>query len=176
MASEASTLTQVVLITGASSGIGRAAALAFVRRGAHVAVVARRAERLAELEREIAGLPAPHGDCLTISADVGDCEAMQRAVGQTIERFGRLDVLVASAGVGQRGALVESDWRDIEALLRANVDGVLHSIRAAVPAMRQGGGHIVIVSSVAAMAPSPYTAVYAREQSVRQQPCPLAQP
>ncbi len=153
-------MTPVVLITGASSGIGYAAALAFARRGAKVAVVARRMERLTELEREISALPT-HGDTLAITADVTDSAAMQRAVAQTVERFGRLDVLVANAGVGQRGTVAESDWGDLETVLRTNIDGVLHTIRAAVPALRQsGGGQIVIVSSVAGVVPAPYTSVY----------------
>jgi short-subunit dehydrogenase len=165
-ATKADILTQVVLITGASSGIGYATALAYVRRGRHIGAAARRIERLAALEREISALSAPHGECLAIRADVCDADAMRQAVAQTVARFGRLDVLVANAGVGQRGALVESEWSDLETLLHTNIDGVLHSIRAAVPAMRQsGGGQIVIVSSVAAMAPAPYTAVYAASKA-----------
>lgn len=156
----------VILITGASSGIGQAAALAFARRGAQVAAVARRAERLAELERAVNALPAPHGDVLPLAADVRDPEAMQAAVAQTVERFGRLDVLVANAGVGQRGSLVDSDWEDLETVLRTNIDGVLHSIRAAVPAMRRaGGGHIITISSVAFNLTSPYAAVYAASKA-----------
>lgn len=151
-------MTQVVLITGASGGIGRATALAFARQGAAVVVTARRADKLEELAREIAGLG---GQCLPIGADVADRAAMDSAVAQTVERFGRLDVLVANAGVGQRGALAESDWRDLETVLRTNIDGVLHSVRAAIPAMRNiGGGHIVLVSSVAGVTATPYTAVY----------------
>ncbi|MEO8392839.1 MAG: SDR family oxidoreductase, partial [Chloroflexota bacterium] len=154
-------VTQVILITGASSGIGHATALAFAKRGANVAVTARRADRLAELAREIGALPAPHGECLPITADVSDGASMQAAVDQTMERFGRLDVLVANAGVGQRGALVESDWNDIDTLLRTNIDGLLHSIRASIPALRKSGsGHIVIVSSIAGSTVTPYTAVY----------------
>ena len=154
-------MTQVVLITGASSGIGYATALAFAKRGANVAVTARRADRLADLAMEIAALPSAHGDCLTITADVTDAASMQSAVEQTVARFGRLDGLVANAGVGQRGALVESEWSDLETLLRTNIDGVLHSVRAAVPAMRKnGGGHLVLVSSIAGSTVTPYTAAY----------------
>lgn len=148
------------MITGASSGIGRATALAFARRGVHVAVTARRADRLSDLARAIAALPAGHGECLTITADVSDRAAMQAAVTQTVGRFGRLDVLVANAGIGQRGALAEAEWHDLKILLRTNIDGVLHSIRAALPALRQSGGQIVIVSSIAGATVVPYTAVY----------------
>lgn len=156
-------MAQVILITGASSGIGQAAALAFARRGDQVAVTARRADRLADLAQQIAALP---GDCLTITADVSDREAMAQAVAQTVARFGRLDVLVANAGVGQRGSLVDAPWSDLETLLRTNIDGVLHSIRAAVPAMRQtGGGHIILVSSVVANMVSPYTASYSASKA-----------
>lgn len=152
---------RVALITGASSGIGCAAALAFARESAHVVALARRAERLNELERAVAALPGAHGDILTITADVRDAGALQDAVAQAMARFGRLDVLVANAGIGQRGDLVGADWADIETLLRTNIDGVLHSIRAAVPAMRQsGGGHIIIVSSVSARLIMPYAAAY----------------
>lgn len=151
----------VALITGASGGIGYATALAFVRRGTNIGASARRVERLYALEREIAALPAPHGECLTIAADVTDAEAMQQTVAQVVERFGRLDVLVANAGVGHRGALADAEWSDLETILRTNIDGVLHSIRAAIPAMRQsGGGHIVLVSSLAGSTAVPFTAAY----------------
>lgn len=159
-------MSKVVLITGASSGIGRAAALAFARAGYHVAGTARRSERLKELAQEITALPQPHGNFLAISGDVTSEPSMQQAVHETVEYFGRLDILVANAGVGQRGAVADSDWRDLETLLRTNIDGVLHSIRAAVPAMReQGGGHILTISSVAASLISPYAATYAASKA-----------
>ncbi len=157
---------RTVLITGASSGIGYAAALAFVREGADVAATARRADRLAELQAATAALPEPHGQLLTLTADVTDAAAMQAAVEAAVARFGRLDVLVANAGVGMRGALAEADWADAETLLRTNIDGVLHSVRAAIPALRQsGGGHLIFISSVAATMPAPYTALYAASKA-----------
>lgn len=157
---------QVVLITGASSGIGRAAALAFARDGFHVIGVARRQDRLTELETEITALPAPHGDFLPVVADVTQPESLEKAVQQTEDHFGRLDILVANAGVGHRGAIVDSDWADIETLMRINMDGVLHSIRAAVPAMRRAnGGHIITISSVAYNIVSPYAATYAASKA-----------
>jgi short-subunit dehydrogenase len=152
---------RVAFITGASSGIGRAAALAFAWDGVNVAAIARRSERLSELEDRFGELPGEHGDILPITADVQNPDSMQRAVQQTLEHFGRLDILIANAGVGHRGDLVGADWNDLDTLLRTNIDGVLHSIRAAVPAMRQtGGGHIVMVSSISAYLTVPYAAAY----------------
>ena len=155
-------MPRVVLITGASSGIGYAAALAFARRGDHVAATARRVEKLAELRAAVDALPAPHGEILTLAADVRDADAMRAAVADTVARFGRLDVLVANAGLGQRGSIADSAWDDLDTLMRTNMDGVLHSIRAAVPALRQaGGGQIVIISSVVANMVTPFAATYA---------------
>ncbi|MEZ4670538.1 MAG: SDR family NAD(P)-dependent oxidoreductase [Anaerolineae bacterium] len=157
---------KVALITGASSGIGYATALAFAREGTHVVATARRAERLADLQKAVLQLPAGHGDILLVSADVTDAAAMQEAVKQALGRFGRLDILVANAGVGHRGAVADAKWDDLETLLRTNIDGVLHSVRAAVPAMRQtGGGHIITVSSVTFNLTSPYAAVYAASKA-----------
>lgn len=159
--------TPVVFITGASSGIGYATAVAFIKRGYHVAGTARRADRLTALQTEIAGLSGAHGEFLPLVADVRDAAALQSAVHQTVERFGRLDVLVANAGLGQRGAVVDAKWEDLDTLLRTNIDGVLHSIRAAVPAIRQTGqgGQIVIVSSVMYNMTAPYVAAYAASKA-----------
>jgi short-subunit dehydrogenase len=150
---------QVVFITGASSGIGRATALAFARRGWCVAGTARDKARLEELQAQIP-------DLLPLSVDVRDAAAVQRAVAETAQHFGRLDVLIANAGVGHRGGVVDSEWDDVETLLRTNIDGVLHSIRAAVPVMReQGGGHIVTVSSIVHNMTVPYAAYYAASKA-----------
>lgn len=159
-------MPQVVFITGASSGIGRAAALAFAAAGYHVAGTARRAERLEVLRAEVAALPRPHGEFLPLTADVSDLEAMMAAVQATVAQWGQLDVLVANAGVGLRGPLVDTDWDDLETLLRTNVDGVLHSIRLCVPHMCQRqSGHILIISSVAYNLVSPNAAAYAASKA-----------
>src|ERR1051325_8148166 len=123
---------RVALITGASSGIGYETALAFAKMGTHVVATARRVNKLGELQKAILKLPAGHGDILTIEADVTQREAMENAVKLALGRLGRLDILVANAGIGHRGAVADSDWSDLETLLRTNIDGVLHSIQAAV--------------------------------------------
>ncbi len=154
---------RVILITGASSGIGYETALAFARRGDKVAATARRVERLDALATAAKGLP---GDIQTYTADVTNARDMQRVVDEIQSRWGRLDVLIANAGLGQRGSVVESAWEDLDTILRTNIDGVLHSIRAAVPLMRKsGGGHIVTISSVVSVAPGPYSAVYSASKS-----------
>ncbi|MEO8610550.1 MAG: SDR family NAD(P)-dependent oxidoreductase [Chloroflexota bacterium] len=153
--------SQVVLITGASSGIGFATALAFAKRGTQVVATARRADRLSTLADAVNALPTPHGDILPIAADVTDAAAMNQAVAQAVDKFGRLDILIANAGLGQRGQISDAPWDDLQVVLRTNIDGVLHSIRAAIPAMRKsGGGQIVIISSVAGQVAMPFTATY----------------
>jgi len=159
-------IDQVVLITGASSGIGWAAALAFARAGYHVCGFARRAERLSGLEAEIDALPSPHGDFLAAVGDVRRADDAMAAVEQTLARFGRLDILVANAGVGHHGQVADAAWDDLQTVLQTNIDGVMHSLRAAVPAMRAGGGgHILIISSVVAGVHTPYTATYAASKA-----------
>lgn len=157
---------KTAFVTGASSGIGQATALALARKNYHVTGLARRMERLNALVSEVNALPAPHGNFLGIAGDVTDMASIQAALDETLERFGRLDILVANAGLGQRGPMVDSPWEDLETLLRTNIDGVLHSIRLAVPAMRaSGGGHVIIVSSVVWNMVSPYAASYAASKA-----------
>ena len=154
---------RVALVTGASSGIGRATTLALLDAGIHVIGMARTPERLAQLEQDAR---ASRGDLLVIAGDVTRHEDVERAVERGVARFGRLDILVANAGVGLRSPLVDAEWAALESLLRTNVDGVLHSVRAAVPAMREsGGGHIITVSSVAAPLVVPYSAAYAASKA-----------
>ena len=156
----------MVFITGASSGIGWASALAFARAGYDVCGFARRAERLNELRAEIESLHSPHGEFLPVVGDVRQAQDVVAAVEKTRARFGRLDVLVANAGLGHHGSVAEADWDDLDTVLRTNIDGVLHSVRACVPALREnGGGQILIVSSIVAGVHTPYTAVYAASKA-----------
>lgn len=155
--------SRVILVTGGSAGIGWETALAFARRGDRVGATGRRADRLDALNVAAKDLP---GAILPLVADVTSAVDMQRAIAELVTAYGRLDVLVANAGLGQRGSIVDSKWDDLEAVLRTNIDGVLHSVRAAVPEMRKaGGGHVVTVSSVLGVAIGPYCAVYSASKT-----------
>ena len=157
---------KVAFITGASSGIGWATAIAFAKAGVHVVGTARRAERLSDLQTQIEALSQPRGTFLGIAGDVTNAQSMQSAVNKAIKRFGQVDILVANAGIGHRGDMVDAEWGDLERLLQTNIDGVLHSVRACVPNMREnGGGHIITVSSVAAYTPLPYATIYAASKA-----------
>ncbi len=155
--------SRVVLVTGASAGIGWETALAFARRGDRVGAVGRRADRLEALRDAAKDLP---GTILPLAADVTSATDMSRAVAELVTAYGQLDVLVANAGLGQRGTIVDSDWHDLDDVLRTNIDGVLHSVRAAVPEMRKtGGGHIVTISSVLGVTIGPYTTIYSASKA-----------
>ncbi len=149
---------KVVLVTGATSGIGWATAVLLIELGHHVAAIGRRRERLDALINETQGM---FGELLVLQADVTDPKSIRKAAAETLAHFNRLDVLVANAGIGHRGRIVESDWTDIETVLRTNIDGVLHSVRACVPMMRAGGGgQIITISSVTGPVPTPGAAIY----------------
>ncbi|MEO1644730.1 MAG: SDR family NAD(P)-dependent oxidoreductase [Chloroflexota bacterium] len=156
----------MVFITGASSGIGRATALAFAKAGYKVAGTARREDRLVSLADEIRTLTGNDDYFLSLVSDVTNADSVQQAAQKTVTHYGRLDVLVANAGVGHRGSLVDAEWDGIETLLRTNIDGVLHSVRACVPHMpKNGDGHIMTISSVAYNLVSPYAASYAASKA-----------
>lgn len=147
----------VVAITGATSGIGRAAARDLVGRGAKVALTGRRAERLAELERELGS-----ENVVSVAGEVQDPEVSRQLVARAVETFGRLDSLVASAGVGAYGGILDGSDDELADMLRTNVDGTVWAVRAAVPAMLEaGGGDIVIIASVAGLRGGANEAVYA---------------
>ncbi len=151
----------VVFITGASSGIGYQTALAFACAGYRVAGTARDKTRLSDLQQEI------DSELLPLSVDVQDASTVQQAVTDIEAHFARLDVVVANAGVGHRGSIVDSEWAHIETLLRTNIDGALHTIRAAVPAIRRtgSGGQVVLISSVTYNMTVPYAAYYAASKA-----------
>ncbi len=150
----------VALITGASSGIGEAAAKVFARRGYRVTLAARRRERLEALAEEIrlAG-----GEALVVPTDVSDHQAVERMVQSTLDAWGQIDVLVNNAGFGRLRWLENlRPVEDIEAQVRVNVLGVMWAARAVLPHMTERrSGVILNVSSVAGWVAAPGYSVYA---------------
>jgi len=142
---------RVALVSGATSGIGRATALLLAEEGAQVAFTGRRAERLRELEAEIA---RSGGQALGIAADVTREEDGRRAVAATVERFGRLNVLVNNAGVLGPGGLLDVTPEEWDRQMSVNLRGLFLLTRAAAPELiRARGNSIVNVSSVTGMRP-----------------------
>jgi NADP-dependent 3-hydroxy acid dehydrogenase YdfG len=138
---------QVVAVTGASSGIGEATALACARAGAAVALAARRTERIEQLAESIR---AAGGTALAVTCDVGEEEQAGEFVRRAHGELGRLDVLVNNAGVMLLGPIENAPTEEWRRMIHANVFGVLYCTHAALPLMRdQGCGHVVNVSSVA---------------------------
>jgi short-subunit dehydrogenase len=123
---------KVVIITGASSGIGRALAFAFARRAARVVLVARREDRLEAVRREIEPYTS---DVLTLPADVTDDQQLQNVVNRTLETFGRIDVLVNNAGVMPGGALADHAPDRIERTLRVNLWSAIRLTQLVLPHM-----------------------------------------
>ena len=138
---------RVVAVTGASSGIGEATALACAEAGAAVSLAARRTDRIDALAERIR---SAGGTAIAVSTDVGDEEQANAFVRRTHEELGRLDVLVNNAGVMLLGPIEGAQTDEWRRMIDANVYGVLYCSHAAFPLMReQGGGQIVNVSSVA---------------------------
>jgi NADP-dependent 3-hydroxy acid dehydrogenase YdfG len=149
---------KVALITGASSGIGEAAALQLAKAGTRVALSGRRRERLEALAERIA---ADGGEALALAGDIAVEAEATKAVEETVAAFGRLDILINSAGVNDVGTvdgLPMELWRKV---IDINLMGTLYTCRAAAPLMRaQGSGHIVNVSSLAGQRAAPNYGAY----------------
>ena len=149
---------KVVFITGASSGIGRGLAVELGRRGAKLGLLARRAETLGEIVKEV---EAAGASALALPADVKDAPAVRGAAEQLREKFGRVDVLIANAGVG-----VTTDARDLRPdevanVIGVNVLGAVNSVTAVLPEMvERKSGHLVVISSLAAYRGLPKSAAY----------------
>jgi clavulanate-9-aldehyde reductase len=138
---------KVIAVTGASSGIGEATALACARAGASVALAARRVERIEALAQRIA---AEGGRAIAVPTDVGDETQARAFIERAHSEFGRLDVLINNAGVMLLGPIENAPTEEWRRMIHANVFGVLYCTHAALPLMHeQGSGHVVNVSSVA---------------------------
>jgi len=152
-------MSKVIAITGASAGIGRATALRLARGGASLALAARRRDRLDEVGAEISRLG---GQALVVPADVTKEGDMTNLVARTIERFGRLDVMMANAGFGIYGDLEKVAPARMQRLLEVNYMGTYHAARAALPVFRrQAAGHLIVISSIVGKRGVPYMGAYA---------------
>jgi NADP-dependent 3-hydroxy acid dehydrogenase YdfG len=149
----------VIAITGASAGIGRATALRLARDGASVAICARRADRL---EEAAAAITAAGGRALPVVADVTRDADMKRFVAATVERFGRLDVMMCNAGFGIAGAIDDVAPDQMQKLMDINYMGTYLAAQAAMRVFRrQASGHLIIVSSIVGKRGVPYMGAYA---------------
>jgi len=120
----------VALVTGASSGIGRAAALSLAARGASVALIARREDRLVTLSAQI---EAAGGTALAVTADITDRVQAEAAVQTVVDRFGRLDILINNAGLMLLAPVASADVADWERMIAINQNGLLYMTKAALP-------------------------------------------
>lgn len=154
--------SKVVIVTGASSGIGEATARAFGQAGARVVLAARRLERLEILAHEIQSL-GPGAQAAAIAADLSQLADIQNLVAQTLQRFGRIDVLFNNAGFGRLGWLENLDpVKDIEAQLAVNLLGVIQTTRQVLPVMiGQKSGHVINMASMSAFVGTPTYSIYA---------------
>ncbi|HET6671112.1 MAG TPA: SDR family NAD(P)-dependent oxidoreductase [Pyrinomonadaceae bacterium] len=149
---------KTVMITGASSGIGRGLALELSRRGAKLGLIARRAEKLAELVREIGNA---NGKAIALPADVMDIDSLSAVATQLRSTFGPIDVLIANAGVGATVDAAELKGSTVAGVINVNVLGAANSVEAVVPEMVQrGNGQLVVISSLAAYRGLPKSAAY----------------
>lgn len=148
---------RVVIITGASSGIGEAAARSLAAAGARVVLGARRGDRLAALTEELGGHRA-----VSKAADVTDLSDMKGLVSLALDSFGRVDAIFANAGIMPAGPMSELKVDDWMNMVDVNIKGVLNAMAAAMPVfLRQESGHIVVTSSCAGLRSVPGNAVYA---------------
>lgn len=149
---------KVVVITGASSGLGETAARYLAECGALVVLGARRVQRIDALAAEIT---RAGGQALAIATDVTDAAQVQRIVDAAVERHGRIDVMLNNAGLMPHSPLERRKIDDWDRMIDVNIKGVLYGIAAALPHMqRQKGGHIINVSSVAGHKVGVNNAVY----------------
>ncbi len=146
----------VVAISGASSGIGRECARALVAAGAKVAITARRADRLEQLADELG-----RDNVTVVAGDIALPATSNELVVSALQRFGRLDSIVAAAGVGMYGGILDNTDEELSDMAAANFLGTVWHVRAAVPHFEADGGDVVIIASVAGVRGGGNEAVYA---------------
>ncbi|SNC65199.1 NADP-dependent 3-hydroxy acid dehydrogenase YdfG [Hymenobacter gelipurpurascens] len=157
---------KVVVITGASSGLGEASARLLAKEGAKVVLGARRVERIEALAQEIT---QNGGQALAVETDVTNHQQVQRLVDAAVQQFGRVDVIINNAGLMPQSLLERRKIEDWDRMIDVNIKGVLYGIAAVLPYMQaQKSGHVINVSSVAGHRVGPAGAVYsATKHAVR---------
>jgi short-subunit dehydrogenase len=152
----------VVIVTGASSGIGEATARQFGREGAKLILAARRVDRLEALAQEILAMGSG-AETFVFQADLSKLEDIQALIKQTMDKFGRIDVLINNAGFGRLDWLENLDpVKDIQAQFDVNVLGVIQTTRQVLPIMmKQRAGHVINMCSMAGLVATPTYTVYA---------------
>jgi NADP-dependent 3-hydroxy acid dehydrogenase YdfG len=148
----------VAIVTGASSGIGAATARALGARGASVAVSARREDRLREVAADVEDAG---GEALVVTADVTDDAQVAALIEESVETFGRLDVVVANAGLGREGPVEAMDTETYRQVMGVNVDGAFFTARESIPHLRETSGALIFLSSFAGQYPRPGNPLYA---------------
>lgn len=153
-------LNEVVLITGASSGIGEACALQFARQGFRVVLAARRTERIETLAEKIR---SEGGSALPVTADLSQLDSIHQLVRTTLAEWGQIDILFNNAGFGRLMFLEALDpVKDIEAQFKVNLEGLVHLTRATLPQMiARRRGHIINMASIAGLVAMPTYSIYA---------------
>jgi short-subunit dehydrogenase len=154
---------KVVIITGASAGIGLASARRFAAAGARLALAARSSEKLAALAEEIR---AQGGEALVLPTDMRDPAAVNRMVDQAARHYGRIDVLINNAGQAVAGTVAEVSLEHFRQVIDLNVYGPLYAIQAAVPRMRENSGGLILnISSMVSKMHIPGLGAYAATKS-----------
>lgn len=146
---------KVVFITGGAAGVGAEVARRLHAKGARLLLTDVDAGALANFAAELGG-----DRVLTVTADVRDLPAMQAAVDAGVQRFGGVDVVVANAGIASYGSVLQVDPAAFKRLMDVNVLGVFHTVRAALPAIVERRGYVLVVSSLAAFTAAPGLAPY----------------